>query len=89
MLRHVIEMSAYFEARLAQMKFGCPTTFRIKGLAIGIEVKDSEYAAKLQDKCGQAGLLFSVENNVLKLFPALTVEQEIAREGLDILEACL
>lgn len=82
-------MSAYFEARLAQMKFGFPVSLRVKGLAIGVEVKEPGFAAKLQDKCLQAGLLFSVENDVLKLFPALTVEQEIAREGLDILEACL
>jgi 4-aminobutyrate aminotransferase-like enzyme len=38
---------------------------------------------------GASGLLFSVENDVLKLFPALTVTQETAKEGLDILETCV
>jgi 4-aminobutyrate aminotransferase-like enzyme len=86
-LWHVIEIIAYFEARLAQMRCDCPTTIRIKGW--GIRMKDPDYAANLEDKCVQAGLLFSVENDVLKLFPPLTVEQETTREGLDILEACL
>jgi adenosylmethionine-8-amino-7-oxononanoate aminotransferase len=89
LLRHVIEMSAYFEARLSEMKFRVPVTIRMKGLAIGVEVEEPGYAAKIQEKCLRAGLLFSVENDVLKLFPALTVEQKIAQEGLDILEACL
>ena len=37
----------------------------------------------------EAEFFFSVEHDVLKLFPALTAEQETVREGLDILEACL
>jgi 4-aminobutyrate aminotransferase-like enzyme len=52
------------------------------------EVEEPGYAVKIQEKCLQAGLLFSVENDVLKLFPALTSEQETAEEGLAILEAC-
>jgi adenosylmethionine-8-amino-7-oxononanoate aminotransferase len=89
LLQHVMEMSAYFEARLSQMKFKFPATIRMRGLAIGVEVDEPGYAAKVQDKALESGLLFSVENDVLKLFPALTVTQETAREGLDILEACL
>jgi hypothetical protein len=29
------------------------------------------------------------EDNLLTMFPPLTVEREIAREGLDLLEGCL
>ena len=47
-------------------------------------------AAKLADRCRDAGLLVSAdEDNLLTLFPALTVEREVARQGLDILERCL
>ncbi len=89
LLRHVIEVSAYFEARLSRMKFKFPATIRMRGLAIGVEVDEPGYAAKIQDKALENGLLFSVENDVLKLFPALTVTQETAKEGLDILETCV
>ncbi|HEU4683320.1 MAG TPA: aspartate aminotransferase family protein [Nitrospira sp.] len=89
LLRHVIEVSAYFEARLSQMRFKFPTTIRMRGLAIGIEVDEPGYAAKIQDKALERGLLLSAENDVLKLFPALTVTQETAKEGLDILETCV
>jgi adenosylmethionine-8-amino-7-oxononanoate aminotransferase len=89
LLRHVIEVSAYFEARLSQMKFKFPATVRMRGLAIGVEVDEPGYAARIQDKALERGLLFSVENDVLKLFPALTVTQETAKEGLDILETCV
>jgi adenosylmethionine-8-amino-7-oxononanoate aminotransferase len=89
LLRHVIEVSAYFEARLSQMKFKFPATIRMRGLAIGVEVDEPGYAARIQDKALESGLLFSVENDVLKLFPALTVTQETAKEGLDILETCI
>ena len=50
---------------------------------------DPEYVAKLEDKCAQAGLLFSVENNALKLFPVLTVEQQTARKTLEDLRIFL
>ena len=88
LLRHVIEVSAYFEARLFQMRFKFPTTIRMRGLAIGVEVDEPGYAAKIH-KTLESGLLLSAENDVLKLFPALTVTQETAKEGLDILEASL
>ena len=89
LLRHVIELSAYFEARLSQMRFKFPTTTRMRGLAIGVDVNEPIYAAQIEDKALKSGLLLSAESNVLKLFPALTVTQETAKEGLDILETCV
>ena len=73
------------------MPFAEPASVRVTGLAIGVEFGDgSDYAAKLADRCRDAGLLVSAdEDNLLTLFPALTVEREVARQGLDILERCL
>ena len=90
-LANVAEQGDYFRARLAGMKFAEPGSVRAMGLAIGVEFGDgSDYAAKLGDRCQEAGLLVSVEeDNLLTLFPALTVEREVARHGLDILERCL
>jgi acetylornithine/succinyldiaminopimelate/putrescine aminotransferase len=89
LLANVSEMSHYFESRLSRMKFKYPARIRIKGLAIGVEVSNADYVSKRVDKCRQAGLLITAEENVLLLFPALNIDQKIAEKGLDILESCL
>jgi acetylornithine/succinyldiaminopimelate/putrescine aminotransferase len=89
LLKNVNEMSDYFMARLSQMEFKNPATVRIKGLAIGVDVGDSDYASKLVDKCRRAGLLITDEDDALTMFPPLNINQKVAREGLDILEQCL
>jgi hypothetical protein len=76
-------MSNYFAARLSQMKFKHRVETRIKRLAIGVEFESEDYASNLVDKCHKAGLLLTVEKNVLLLFPALTLDQETAQHGLD------
>jgi 4-aminobutyrate aminotransferase-like enzyme len=48
------------------------------------------YASQLGKRCRKAGLLVSAEEeNLLTMFPALTIERESVRDGLDILEECL
>ena len=73
------------------MKFAEQASVRIMGLAIGIEFGEkSRYASQLADRCRKAGLLVSAEDdNLLTMFPALTIERDAVREGLDILEGCL
>jgi 4-aminobutyrate aminotransferase-like enzyme len=73
------------------MRLAEPGSVRAIGLAIGVEFgQDSDYAAKVGDRCREAGLLVSAEeDNLLTLFPALTIDREVARQGLDSLEACL
>jgi 4-aminobutyrate aminotransferase-like enzyme len=90
-LANVAEQGDYFRARLTGMKFSKPASVRVMGLAIGVEFGDgSDYAAKLGDRCQEAGLLVSAEeDNLLTLFPPLTIDREVARQGLDILECCL
>lgn len=90
-LTNVADQEDYFRTRLSQMKFAEPGSVRVIGLAIGVEFgQDSDYAAKLGDRCRETGLLVSAEeDNLLTLFPALTIDREVARQGLDILEACV
>jgi len=90
-LANVEAQGDYFRTRLTGMKFAEQGSVRVIGLAIGVKFgQDSDYAAKLGDRCREAGLLVSAEeDNLLTLFPALTIDREVARQGLDILEACL
>jgi len=88
-LSNVTALSQRFTDRLSQMKFKNGVTLRILGLAIGIEVSDSKYADRIQQKCLKKGLLFSTQENTLTFFPPLTMKQATAEEGLKILESCL
>jgi 4-aminobutyrate aminotransferase-like enzyme len=49
--------------------------FRLRGLAIGVDVGNEEYATKIQEKCRRAGLLLSTEETALVLLPALTIRR--------------
>ena len=91
LLANVATQSDTFRARLGGMKFAEPASVRVMGLAIGIEFgEDSGYATKLGERCRESGLLVSEEDdNLLTMFPALTIEPEVVHEGLDILEGCL
>jgi acetylornithine/succinyldiaminopimelate/putrescine aminotransferase len=84
---NVREMDKRFLARGSEFKY--PATIRIRGLAIGVKVENSDYASELVDKCRRAGLLLTAEEDVLLFFPALNLDQKIAQQGLDILEECM
>lgn len=84
------EMNKYFTERLSQMKFRHAANIRAKGLAIGVEFEKIDYANKIVTKSQKMGVLFSSLNNkIFTLFPALNINREIARKGLDIIEKCL
>jgi acetylornithine/succinyldiaminopimelate/putrescine aminotransferase len=87
--RNVTALSRCFTDRLSQMKFKKGATLRILGLAIGIEVSDSNYADRIQQKSLKKGLLFTTQEKTLTLFPPLTTRQAIAEKGLEILGTCL
>jgi len=91
LLGNVATQGDSIRARLSEMKFREQASVRVLGLAIGIEFgEESHYASQLGERCRKAGLLVSAEEeNLLMMFPALTIEREAVREGLDILEGCL
>jgi adenosylmethionine-8-amino-7-oxononanoate aminotransferase len=91
LLANVATQSDFLRARLTEMKFREQASVRVIGLAIGVEFgEESHYASQLAERCRKAGLLVSAEeDNLLTMFPALTIERKAVREGLDILEGCL
>lgn len=88
-LKNVADMSAYFKSRLSEMKFKYKPTFRIQGLAIGVELQHGDYAAKIVKCARDRGLIVSKDLSTLVLFPALTIDKTTAKQGLDILEKCV
>ncbi len=89
LLKNATELGQHFLARLSQMSFKGKATVRGRGLAIGIQVRDAGYASEIGDNCRENGLLVSAEEDVLMLFPALTITRRNADRGLDIFERSL
>jgi 4-aminobutyrate aminotransferase-like enzyme len=89
LLKNATELGQYFLTRLSQMSFKGKATVHGKGFAIGIEVKDEDYASEVGDTCRENGLLVSAEADILMLFPALTITHKTAQRGLDIFERSL
>lgn len=89
LLNNVWEMSEYFTSRILQMKFKEKTTLSIMGLAIAVNVSDAAYAEQIKNRCLEKGLILSTDNDKLMMFPALTIEKDVAEKGLDILENCI
>ena len=89
LLDGVARMSAFFRDRLAGMELGEEVKLNIRGLAIGVDVGDEDYADRIVGKCRRGGLLLSNEDSVITILPALTIDRAAAKRGLDILERSL
>jgi adenosylmethionine-8-amino-7-oxononanoate aminotransferase len=87
LLGHVGEMSEYFRERLMALEFREHPQLNIRGLAIGIDVQDEDYADRIQEQCRRRGLLVTTGGTVVTLLPPLTLDRKTAARGLDILEA--
>jgi 4-aminobutyrate aminotransferase-like enzyme len=88
LLDHVNAMGELFRDRLTRVEFRKTPKLSIKGLAIGIDLRDSDYAERIQAKCQREGLLIETQDAALTLFPPLNIGESIANKGLDILERC-
>lgn len=86
LLNGVALTSAYFRDRLSTMDFGEEVKFNIRGLAIGVDVSDEDYADEIVEECRRGGLLLATEGSVITMLPALTIDHTAARQGLDIFE---
>ncbi|HYD81462.1 MAG TPA: diaminobutyrate--2-oxoglutarate transaminase [Paucimonas sp.] len=63
---------------------------RGRGFMQGVYLGDGELAAKVSQEAFRLGLIVETcgpQGEVVKLLPALTIEDEVLREGLDLLES--
>ena len=90
LLDNTNKLGAYFEKRLKAMKFKITPEIRIKGLAIGLEFRKSEYPSRIIDKCLSKGLLVANASGTnIVMFPSLNLSLKTAQAGLDIFKSCL
>jgi adenosylmethionine-8-amino-7-oxononanoate aminotransferase len=89
LIAQVTATAEYFAMRLAAMRFRHDVEVRQRGLAIGLDFGDEEYADKVGERCRKKGLLVSPEGETVLLIPALNLDHKTAQKGLDILERCV
>ena len=68
------------------------TTVKGRGLLTGLYFQDPEIAGKIAVKGFEKGLLMETsgpQDEVLKLMPAMTIEQDVLERGLSILAECV
>ena len=77
--------SNLFQNILPDIDFREDPIIRISGLAIGVDVKDEKYASEIKKKALENGLLMNTQGSSLTFLPALNIEPEVVKEGLQIL----
>ena len=95
MLSHNIEEkvkkdSLIIEEELKELK----NDYDVRGIGFiwGIDVFDEEKASKITKKCFEKGLVLEKagrNNSVVKIMPALTIEEDLLKEGLSILKSAI
>ncbi|MDT0690213.1 aspartate aminotransferase family protein, partial [Salegentibacter sp. F188] len=83
--KNISDKSEIFEEELSKIDFGKEIELRIKGLTIGIDVKDEEFASKIQESCLKHGLLINIQGSSLVLFPPMNIDSLTVTKGIDLL----
>jgi acetylornithine/succinyldiaminopimelate/putrescine aminotransferase len=89
LLENVDRTSEYLAERLSRMDFEATPSLCIKGLAIGVNVGDEDYASGIQEACKRKGLLVVSQDESVLLLPPLTIERAVAKRAMDIFAAAV
>jgi acetylornithine/succinyldiaminopimelate/putrescine aminotransferase len=89
LFENIERLSQVFKTRLESMRFRNAVNLSIKGLAIAADVSEHKYATEICSACLEKGLLLEYNGTNLMMFPALTIEESVVNEGLNILESCI
>lgn len=86
---NIEKLSSLFRKEISEVDFKKDPEVRIKGLAIGIDLRDEEYVSEIKDKALKAGLLMNTEGTSLVFLPNFLMSPETAKEGLNLLKTCV
>lgn len=79
-------MNEYFQQRLSEMEFKKTPKVNVIGMAMNLDFGESDYGEKVAERAFKKGLIVS---EGIAIFPALDMDFETAKAGLDILEKSL
>ncbi|MCM2349403.1 MAG: aspartate aminotransferase family protein [Bacteriovoracaceae bacterium] len=80
---NIFIMNEYFMQRLSLMDFRVRPKISSMGLAIHVGFEQPKYAREISQKAFENGLIIS---QGISMYPALNIDFETAKEGLDLLE---
>lgn len=80
---NILIMNEYFTQRLSIMDFRSKPQISSMGLAIHVGFDDPEYGPEIARRAFENGLIIS---EGISMYPALNIDFETAKEGLDLLE---
>ena len=81
-------LSELFASRLASIPFRTTPKIRLKGLAIALEFDSKQEASRIVQRAAKAGLLLTSDGAIVLLLPPLTMNENVAENGLSVLRAC-
>ena len=86
---NIEHLSELFRKEISEVDFKRDVEIRIKGAAIGIDLKDEEIASEVKQKALEKGLLINTEGSSLLFLPNFLMEEETVKKGMKILRQCL
>lgn len=86
---NIEKMSELFRKEISEINFKREVEIRIKGAAIGIDLKDEEVASEVKQEALEKGLLMNTEGSSLLFLPNFLMEEETVKNGMRILQQCL
>ena len=89
LFNNIEQLEETFKKGLSGVEFVEDPEVRIMGAAIGIDVKNEDYAYEVKQKALQNGLLMNTEGSTLLFLPSFQMSVETAVEGIELLKNCV
>lgn len=83
---NIEQISNSFKKGISEVQFKKDPEVRIKGAAIGVDLRDKEYASEIKDKALKQGLLMNTEGSSLLFLPNFQMTTETIKEGINLLK---
>ncbi|WP_051286176.1 aspartate aminotransferase family protein [Salinimicrobium terrae] len=89
LFHNIDQLEQIFKKGVSEIDFRNDPEMRIKGAAIGVDLKDEEYASEIKQRALKNGLLINTEGSSLLFLPNFEMTQKTALEGIDLLKNCV
>lgn len=89
LFKNIEQLAETFKKGISEINFREKAEVRIKGAAIGVDLKDQNYASEVKEQALKKGLLMNTEGSSLLFLPNFEMTQETANEGMKLLKTCV
>ncbi len=90
--KQLFDKSNHLKERLTYIASRCGYQVKGRGFILGIDTKDREYAARVRRSCFESGVILELsgpQDEVIKLMPALSIDNDLLDGGIDVVESAL